>query len=119
MFQALKDWQKDMNLINTSERILFECQLYLKKEESNKQILFLRLYESFMLFSIVFFFSFTIFTIFDNSANPSIKPILFYMILRFLFVSNIHIAQPQKPLNALSSFLKMKFLYFSVRIILI
>lgn len=56
IFQPLKDLTKFKSILNTTERILYECALFLKLGESDSsfKILFLRLYETFMLTSIVF-----------------------------------------------------------------
>lgn len=57
IFQRLKDLTKYKSILNTTERILFECPLILKigESDSNSKIKFLRLYETFMITSIVFF----------------------------------------------------------------
>ena len=55
LFQPLKDLSKYMAIVNTKERILYECPVFLKVggSDSNSKIKFLRLYESFMLISTV------------------------------------------------------------------
>ena len=52
IFHPLKDFR---DLVNTTENILYECQLFLKnlKYNSDPKIKFLRLYDTFMLISKV------------------------------------------------------------------
>lgn len=58
MFQPLTELTKYIKIINTTERILFECPLFLKlgENESSSKIKFLRLYETFMILSTVIIF---------------------------------------------------------------
>lgn len=55
LFQPLKDLSKYMAIVNTNERILYECPVFLKAggADSNSKIKFLRLYETFILISTV------------------------------------------------------------------
>lgn len=58
MFQPLTELTKYIKIINTTERILYECPLFSKigENDSNSKIIFLRLYETFMLLSTVILF---------------------------------------------------------------
>ena len=57
IFHRLDDLTKYKTILNTTERILYECPLILKIGESgfDSEIKFLRLYETFMITSIVYF----------------------------------------------------------------
>ena len=57
IFHRLDDLTKYKDILNTTERILYECPLILKIGGSgfDSEIKFLRLYETFMISSIVFF----------------------------------------------------------------
>ena len=56
IFQPLNNLEKYMKIANTTEKIMYECPLFLKIKdtETNSKIKFLRLYETFMLISTVF-----------------------------------------------------------------
>ena len=69
MFQPLTDLTKYIKIINTTERILYECPLFSKigENETNSKIKFLKLYETFMLLSTVILFYVQFFFLIEKS----------------------------------------------------
>lgn len=55
MFSAVKDLEKTKEILGTKEQILYECQVFKRIDELLSNYIFLRIYETFILLSNVFF----------------------------------------------------------------
>ena len=92
IFKPIKDIYKYILILNNQKGILFECSVFQRKKkskESNLDIKFLRLYESFMILSSVFIYFIKI-KHFIFSANPLLISISQNMTLILQLILNIH-----------------------------